>query len=460
MRIYNSLGREKQEFKPIRDNCISMYVCGPTIYDYGHLGHGRSAVNFDVIRRYFIYKGYRVKFVFNYTDIDDKLINRAGERKISAKQLAEEMAKVYDEDYEKLGILKPDVNPYATQYINEMIEIIKLMEKNNFTYVIENDGIYYDISKFPQYGKLSCANLDEQITGVRKDITDKKRNPQDFVLWKFKKEGEPFWPSPWGDGRPGWHIECTAMIKKNLGIPFDIHGGGMDLQMPHHEAEIAQGYAAFGPEYCNFWIHNGFINVDNQKMSKSLGNFFTLRDIFKKFDPKVVRFFILQTHYRMPVNFADILLEQSKSGLERINNFIQRVHEANGNYVNIKNLLENTLKRFEESMDDDFETSGALAAVFDLIKEVNILLAEGKISRENKEEIFEVLKKIDSVFNVMAFEKEILEIPEEIKSLLDKREQARKEKKWQEADALREKIREKGYEVLDTPEGAKIKKIN
>jgi len=458
LRIYNTLTRKKETLKTIRPNQIGMYVCGPTIYDFGHLGHGRSAINFDVIRRYFIYKGYKVKFVFNYTDIDDKIINRARERNISWTDLTKEMARVYDEDYEKLGILKPDVNPYATHYINEMLEVVERMDKNGFLYKIDDDGIYFDVSKVKGYGKLSRMKLDEQKS-VRKELTDKKKNPQDFVVWKFKKAGEPFWQSKYGEGRPGWHLECTAMIWKNLGIPFDIHGGGADLIMPHHEDEIAQGYGAFGDDYARYWMHNGFINVNNEKMSKSLGNFFTLRDIFKKYDPKVVRFFVLQTHYRMPCNFADILLDQAKSSLERINRFVENVYNANGIHYNISDKIEKAAAGFEKSMDDDFDTSGALASIYEFIKEINTLIDQGKIDDANKKEIISFLKRIDSVFNVMNFDIKKIEIPDEIKKIAEEREKARKVKDWEKSDRLRNEIKEKGYEIIDGKDGYIIRKV-
>lgn len=457
IKVFNTLSRKKEEFKPIHDNEVRMYVCGPTIYDHGHLGHGRSAINFDIIRRYFLYKGYKVKFIFNYTDIDDKMINRAKEKGITVKALADQMAKVYNEDYAKIGVLKPDVNPYATQYIHEMIEIIKKMEKNEFTYVINEDGVYYDLSKFEEYGKLSGVNLEKQM-GVRLESKDQKRNHQDFVLWKFKKEGEPSWESPWGEGRPGWHLECTAMIWKNIGIPFDIHGGGADLIMPHHEGEIAQGYAAFGEGYAKYWMHNGFINVDNEKMSKSLGNFFTMNDIFKKYDPKVVRYFVLQVHYRAPVNFADTLLDQAKNSLDRINNFVERLHDAKGEHTDINRIVEKAKNEFESCMDDDFEISGALASLFEFVREINQLVDNGKIDEQNKNEILIFLKKINSVLNVIDLEQKTYDVGSEVEELISKREEARKSKDWKEADRIRDELKAKGITLLDTPQGVKRKK--
>jgi cysteinyl-tRNA synthetase len=323
MKIFNSKSGKKEIFESIENDKVGIYVCGPTVYDSPHLGHGRSAVSFDVIRRYFLYKGYSVKFVSNYTDVDDKMINRANEEGVSIKELADRVIVEYQKDYEDLGIMPPDVQPKATDHIEEVIDIVSRLESEGVTYMLE-DGVYFDVSKYPDYGKFSSQNIEDLQMGARVEVKEAKRNPQDFVLWKLKKEGEPFWASPWGDGRPGWHIECSAMSFRHLGEKFDIHGGGLDLKFPHHECEVAQSLSCFGEEsFARYWMHNGFIQVDNEKMSKSLGNFFSLKDIFKKYDPKVVRFMFLQTHYRNPINFSDVLLEQAGAGLDRLHGFVR-----------------------------------------------------------------------------------------------------------------------------------------
>ncbi|MBI2634818.1 cysteine--tRNA ligase [Candidatus Peregrinibacteria bacterium] len=299
IQIFNTKSGKKEKFKPLKNGCAGMYVCGPTVYDSAHLGHGRSAVSFDVIRRYFVYRGYNVKFVSNYTDIDDKMINRAHEEGIEVSELAEKIVPEYERDYGALGVMKPDIQPKATEHIEEMVEIIKKLEDGGYTYVLD-DGVYFDVNKFAAYGELSGQNLENLKMGARVEVKESKRNPYDFVLWKFKKEGEPFWASPWGDGRPGWHIECSAMSYKHLGESFDIHGGGLDLTFPHHECEVAQSIGAFGKgKFARYWIHNGFITIDNEKMSKSLGNFFTLKDIFKKYAPKAVRLMFLQKQWKL-----------------------------------------------------------------------------------------------------------------------------------------------------------------
>ncbi|MEK7547952.1 MAG: cysteine--tRNA ligase, partial [Patescibacteria group bacterium] len=303
MKIFDTKSGKKVEFIPLKKGEIGMYVCGPTVYDTAHLGHGRSAVSFDVIRRYFIYKGYKVNYVSNYTDIDDKMINRAKDERIEVSELAARVIPIYEKDYAALGVMKPDVQPRATEYIKEMVKLIEKLDSKGYVYVLD-DGVYFDVTKFADYGKFSGQALSELQMGARVEVKETKRNPQDFVLWKFKKEGEPSWEGPkiagqlGQQGRPGWHIECSAMSYKNLGESFDIHGGGLDLKFPHHECEVAQSVACFGGgTFAKYWLHNGFINIDNEKMSKSLGNFFTLKEIFEKYDPQVVRFMFLQTHY-------------------------------------------------------------------------------------------------------------------------------------------------------------------
>ncbi len=459
MKIWDTKSAELQSFEPIVEGEIGMYVCGPTVYDNAHLGHGRSAVSFDVIRRYFLYKGFKVKYVSNYTDIDDKMINRANEEGISVEDLANKIIPEYEKDYGALGVMVPTVKPKATEYVEEMVELIGRLEKDGYTYVLD-DGVYYDVRKFPDYGRLSKQDLENLQMGARVSVKEEKHSPHDFVLWKFKKDGEPFWPSPWGDGRPGWHIECSAMTWKNLGEKFDIHGGGLDLTFPHHECEIAQSVGVFGSEsFAKYWMHNGFINVDNEKMSKSLGNFFTLKDIFKKYDPKVVRFMFLQTHYRNPINFSDALLDQAKAGLARVHDFVRNVESFKALQIEsdieveseVESFIDKAAVDFEKAMDNDFDTSGGLGAFFDLLKAVNVLTAEKKLSVKSVEAILDFLKKLDSVFGIIFIEEENLDT--DVSALIEEREAARRNKDFAKSDEIRDMLLEKGIVLEDTPNG-------
>lgn len=453
IKFYDSKLRKKIEFKPLKEGEVGMYICGPTVYDVAHLGHGRSAVAFDFIRRYFEYRGYQVKFVSNYTDIDDKMINRAKEEKITVAELAEKIIPEYEVDYGNLGIKKPDFVPKATENIKEMIDIIRNLEESGYTYVLK-DGVYFDISKFEDYGQLSGQKLEELRSGARVVVKEAKKNPYDFVLWKFKKSGEPAWESPWGEGRPGWHIECSAMSGKILGHPFDIHGGGLDLLFPHHECEVAQSEGAHGKgNFAKNWIHNGFINVDDEKMSKSLGNFFTLKDIFKKYDPQVVRFMFLQTHYRNPINFSDKLLDQAKAALGRLHDFVRNLsHVIVGDVSDeVRGLVKVAKDTFEKTMDDDFDTAGALGAIFELVKSVNILAKKNDFTDLDVEEILGFLKKVDEVLGVIFFEEE--ELGSDVEALIKEREDARASKDFARADEIRDELLEMGIVLEDKPEG-------
>lgn len=460
MKIFSSKLGKKVEFKPIEQGKVGMYVCGPTVYDLAHLGHGRSAVSFDVMRRYFLFKGYEVEYVSNYTDIDDKMINRAAEEGISVAELAEKIIPEYEKDYGALGIMKPDVLPKATEYISEMIEIIKMLEEKGHTYVLD-DGVYFDVATFEDYGKFSGQNLDELKMGARVEVKDAKKNPQDFVLWKLKKDGEPFWESPWGDGRPGWHIECSAMSYKNLGEKFDIHGGGLDLKFPHHECEVAQSLCAFGAgSFAQHWLHNGFINVDNEKMSKSLGNFFTLRDIFKKYKPQVVRMMYLQTHYRNPINFSTDLLEQAKAALQRVHDFVNYFmagYEALPPGRGGDLWGEKYLKDFEYYMDDDFNTSGALETVFGLISAINSMMSLGQLTKDEVDSAENFLKSVDRVLGVVFFEEEALS--DDLVALIKEREEARKNKDFKRSDEIRDQLLKDGIVLEDTSSGTVWKRI-
>jgi cysteinyl-tRNA synthetase len=458
IKIYNSKTRKKEEFKPLKEGEISFYLCGPTVYDVGHLGHGRSAVAFDVIRRYFEYRGFVVKFVSNYTDIDDKMINRAKEEGITVKELAEKIIPEYEADYGALGVKVPDVQPKATEHIDEMLELIGRLDEGGYIYVIDGDGVYFDVSKFEDYGKLSGQSLEDLKMGARVEVNEAKRNPYDFALWKFRKEGEEdFWPSKWGEGRPGWHIECSAMSYKHLGEKFDIHGGGLDLLFPHHECEVAQSEGAFGKgSFAQYWIHNGFINVEGEKMSKSLGNFSTLKKIFERYDPLVVRFMFLQTHYRNPINFSEKLLEQAKAGLERLHGFVRKLE----NYKSISKeapLRIEFEKEVKKSMDNDFDTAGAFGTIFVTVKSVNLAL-DNKMTNLDNSIILEQLKRLDKIFGVI-FPKKEQTIDEDVEKLIKEREEARKNKDFEAADKIRDELLEKGIELEDSPDGTVWKKI-
>ena len=440
LKLYNTLTRKKEAFKPIKKGFVGMYVCGPTVNDVPHLGHARQQIAFDVLRKYLKFLGFNVRFVSNITDVDDKIINKARELKEDIKKLTERNLKAHLEDYRAIGVDRPDVQPRATEYIQEMVNLIKRLEAKGYTYIIDNDGVYFDISKFKSYGKLSHQKTEDLMAGKRIAVKDKKRNKEDFVLWKFSKRGEPSWDSGWGKGRPGWHIECSAMSEKLLGIPFDIHGGGQDLIFPHHEDEIAQSEAATGKKFVNYWVHNGMVNVDKVKMSKSLGNFKTIRDILKDYRGEVVRYFVLSTQYRKPIDFSKNALDDAKNSYERLKNIILDLEsggEVNGEY----------LKKFREAMDDDLNTPEALAVLWKMVRDKD---AKGKI---------ETIKEIDRVLGLGLEKEEEIEIPKEIKKLIKDREEARKKKNWQEADNLRNRISKLGFKIDDTAEGVRVKKI-
>lgn len=459
--IYNTLTKKKEPFKPLVPGKINMYLCGPTVYDYGHLGHARSAIAFDIIRRYFRHRNFTVTFASNYTDVDDKIIKRAKEVGKTETELSEEMIRAYQEDYERLGIQKPDITPRATEHIQEMINLITQLEKNRQVYEIEFDGIYFDVKKFKKYGQLSGQKLTALKKAARHAVADGKKHPQDFCLWKYQKPGEPFWNAPWQAGRPGWHIECSAMCLKHLGKTLDIHAGGQDLIFPHHENEIAQSEAANGAPFARYWMHNGFVVVDNEKMSKSLGNFFTIRDVLKKYEPMVVRYFLLSTHYRQPINFADVLLDQAKNGLQRLWDFMDLLKEKHAADKTIRKelsvVVEKAQKGFEKCMDDDFDISGALGHVFDCVKATYRLHDEKKLNQAEAECTLAFMGKIDAVLNVLMREQE--EISSDIKKLIAAREEARKKKDWKTADKIRADLLKKGIRLDDTDTGVVWKRV-
>ncbi len=459
IRIFNSLSREKEEFVPQREGVVTMYVCGPTVYDRGHLGHGRSAVVFDVIRRYFSYRGFQVNYVSNYTDIDDKMITRAAERGISVAELADEIIPLYREDFAELRILPADAHPKATEYVKEMIELISVLEEKGATYVLD-DGVYYDVSVFEGYGKLSGQKLDELQAGARVAVKDAKRGPSDFVLWKFEKPGEPAWDSPWGRGRPGWHIECSAMVKTVLGQPIDIHGGGLDLTFPHHECEIAQSELAYGAPFARYWMHNGFVNIDKEKMSKSLNNFITLRESFKSYPGRVIRFLYLLTHYRSPLDFSADLLEQAKGGLARIDQFLGLLgHYKPGDAdAGVAERLEEEEKQFQTFLDNDFDVSGALGVVFRVVTDMNDAMQKKLLSGRDVQLVRDWMGRVDSILAV-APDVDDREVDPEIDALIQEREAARKARDFARSDEIRDMLKVRGIVLEDTPDGVMWKRV-
>ncbi|MBX4196159.1 cysteine--tRNA ligase [Candidatus Pacearchaeota archaeon] len=440
LKLYNTLTRKKETFKPINKGEVKMYVCGPTVNDVPHLGHARQQITFDVLRRYLTSQEYKVTFVSNVTDIDDKIINKAHELKEDIKKLVERNTQAHRHDYAEIGVIDPDIQPKATQYVKEMVELISTLEKKGYTYTID-DGVYYDISKFKEYGKLSHQNIENLKQGARIKVKEQKKNKEDFVLWKFSKPGEPSWDSPWGAGRPGWHIECSAMSHALLGLPLDIHGGGQDLMFPHHEDEIAQSEAAYGKKLANYWVHNGMLNVDKVKMSKSLGNFKTIRDILKNYSGNVIRYLVLSTHYRKPSDFSQALLEDASNAYTRLKNIIKDIPHEDSDDARFN---EGYLKDFKKAMDDDLNTPKALQVLWKLLRDEK---AHGKIS---------TVWKIDEVLGLNLLKKETINIPHEIQTLAHERETARKNKDWKMADKLRDTIKKKGYLIEDTETGPRI----
>ena len=463
MKLYNTLSRKKEEFVPINEGKVSMYSCGPTVYNYFHIGNARPFIIFDTLRRYLKYRGYEVKFVQNFTDIDDKMIKRSNEEGITVKELANRFINEYYVDSKGLGIEEADIHPKATENMDAIIETISTLIEKGYAYETNGD-VYFSARKFQGYGKLSHFNIEDLESGARVDIDERKKDPVDFALWKAQKPGEPAWESPWGMGRPGWHIECSAMVHKYLGDTIDIHSGGQDLIFPHHENEIAQSEAATGKPFAKYWLHNGFINVNNEKMSKSLNNFFTVRDIVKDFDYQVLRFFMLSAHYRSPINFSDELLEQAKNGLDRILTSRENIEYYIGN-TDIQTTgtsddiytarIEAYRTKFIEAMDDDVNTADAISAIFELVKELNTaLVSANKISKKSAEFGLSVLNDLCNVLGI-AEKKEKKSLDSEVEALINQRQQARKEKNFKLADEIRDKLKAMGIVLEDTPQGVK-----
>ena len=448
LKLYNDLIRDKQEFKPIVPGQVRIYVCGMTVYDYCHLGHARVMVVFDMVARWLRAVGFDVTYVRNITDIDDKIIKRAAENNEPMEALTARFIQAMHEDAAALGVLTPDFEPRATEYIPQMQEMIRLLERKGLAYVAPDGDVNYSVRDFPGYGKLSGKSLEDLRAGERVDIVQAKRDPLDFVLWKRAKPGEPAWPSPWGQGRPGWHIECSAMSGELLGRHFDIHGGGQDLQFPHHENEIAQSEGAHGHTFVNYWMHNGFVRVDNEKMSKSLGNFFTVREILARYDAEVVRFFILRAHYRSPLNYSDQHLDDARQGLSRLY-IALKPHDVAAAPVSWD---EPHAARFREAMEDDFNTPEAVAVLFDLANEAN---------RTRSRQAAALLKSLAALLGLLQRKpEEFLQggpdgglTPEEIQAQIDARAEAKKSRNYAEADRIRKQLLDAGIVLEDTPQG-------
>ncbi len=473
LRVYNTMSGKKEDFQPLIPGKVGMYVCGVTVYDYCHIGHARANIVFDIIFRYLQFSGYETTYVRNYTDVDDKIINRANERGISSHELAEEFIRAFDEDMESLGLLKPTHEPRATEYIQQIIEINQKLIDKGIAYESAGD-VYYSVDKFPDYLKLSKRNMEEMQAGARITPGEQKRNPMDFALWKAAKPGEPKWESPWGEGRPGWHIECSAMSSSLLGDSFDIHGGGRDLIFPHHENEIAQSEGASGKTFVKYWLHNGFVNVDQEKMSKSLGNFFTIRDILKTYDAEVIRFFILSAHYRSPIDFSDQNLAEAQSGLKRFYEAFEAAETATEGLDRADVISKEGAKveeKFREAMDDDFNTALAIAHLFDGVRTMNRLIATKKFKKKS-----DLIAQVDDLHTTILRLGEVIGLyrsqptewlekvkltglaklditEEEINRLIEQRLQAREEKDFSRGDEIRAELEAKGILLLDSREG-------
>ena len=458
MKIFNTLTREKEEFVPIEPGKVRMYACGPTVYNYIHIGNARPICVFDTLRRYLEYRGYDVTFVQNFTDIDDKLINKANEEGITVREVAERYIGEYMTDTKGLGIRPADIHPRATENIDTIINMVKTLEEKGFAY--ERDGsVYFRSRRFEEYGKLSHQPLEELEAGARIDVSDKKEDPLDFVLWKAAKPGEPSWPSPWGEGRPGWHIECSAMIRRHLGDTIDIHCGGQDLIFPHHENEIAQSECCTGAEYVHYWMHNGYINVDNRKMSKSLGNFFTVREVAEKFGYEPIKFMMLQAHYRSPINYSLEVIEQCRAALERLHNcrdsldFALESALGQGDWHAFREKMDARAAQFAEAMDDDLNTADGIAALFEMARDINTYIAQP----QPKEAVAYAVKRFDELCGVLGllYNRASKDLDSEVEALIAERQAARKAKDFARADAIRDQLAGMGILLKDTPQGVK-----
>ncbi|HBE8646147.1 TPA: cysteine--tRNA ligase [Clostridioides difficile] len=465
MKVYNTLTRTKEEFVPLEEGKVKMYVCGPTVYNYIHIGNARPFIIFDTLRRYLEYRGYDVTYVQNFTDVDDKIINRSHEEGISPEEVAAKYIKEYFVDCDGLGIKRATVHPQVTDNIQQIIEFIKELEDKGYAYAVNGD-VYFDTNKFEGYGKISGQKQEDLEAGARIEVNDQKRHPMDFVLWKAKKEGEPGWDSPWGEGRPGWHIECSVMSKRYLGETIDIHAGGQDLTFPHHENEIAQSEARSGKTFSKYWMHNGYININDEKMSKSKGNFFTVRDISKLYDLEIVRFFMLSAHYRNPVNFSDEMLNQAKAGLERLYNTKEKLEFTLSNLVEspltekeveLVKELDDFRQKFIDAMDDDVNTADAVSVIFELAKLINSNVDENS-SLEFAKKCLDEFNELTGVLNIVNKKKDTV-LDKDIEELIQKRTDAKKNKEFQLADDIRQQLLGMGIVLEDTRQGVKWKRI-
>ena len=462
MKILNTLTRRKEEFKPINEGKVGIYVCGPTVYDYIHIGNARPMIVFDTLRRYLEYKGYEVNYVSNFTDVDDKIIKRANAEGVDASVISERYIAEVKKDMAALNVREATTHPKATEEIPDMIEMVKTLIEKDYAYEV-NGTVYFRTRKFKDYGKLSKKNIDDLRSGNRDLLVsgiDEKEDPLDFVLWKPKKEGEPSWPSPWGDGRPGWHLECSVMSKKYIGDVIDIHAGGEDLIFPHHENEIAQSEAANGTEFARYWMHNGFLKINNEKMSKSLGNFFTVREIAEKYPLQVIRFFMLSAHYRSPLNFSAELVEASKNGLERILTAVDRLKSINGTDGDVDKSVADEMdafvKKYEDAMDDDLNTADAISVIFELVKYANVNVTE-ESSKATVELVLNTIEKLCDILGIITEKKEEI-LDSDIEALIEERQAARKAKNFARADEIRDQLSSMGIILDDTREGVKWKR--
>ncbi|TCO75043.1 cysteine--tRNA ligase [Marinisporobacter balticus] len=460
MRLYNTLTRKKEEFIPMNPNEVKVYACGPTVYNYFHIGNARPFVVFDTLRRYLTYRGYKVKFVQNFTDVDDKIINRAKEEGTTPNELSERYIEEYFKDAAAIGVKKADVHPKVTENIQEIITFVQKLVNKGYAYEINGD-VYYDTTKFEAYGKLSKQSIEDLEVGARIQVNEVKKSPMDFALWKSQKASEIAWDSPFGKGRPGWHIECSVMSTKYLGETIDIHAGGQDLIFPHHENEIAQSEACTGKPFANYWVHNGYITINNEKMSKSKGNFFTVRDVLKEFDGEVIRFFLLSAQYRNPINFSRELVDQAKNGLERLYNAKNNLEHLLKNAIDENIHQEEKIKlegfekyreKFIAAMDDDLNTADGIAAIFELVKEINSNVNE-KASKVFVEKSYTLFMELSDVLNLLTKKDEALD--EEIEKLVQQRLEARKNKDFALSDKIRDDLKERGIILEDTPQGTK-----
>lgn len=467
LKIYNTLTRKKEEFVPLNGNKVGMYVCGPTVYDYSHIGHARSYVAFDVIRRYLEYKGYSVIYIQNITDVDDKIINRANELGEAPLSLSRRFTEAYFEDMDKLNVRRANIHPKVSDHIPEIIEFIEGLIKNGYSYEVDGN-VYFSISKVEDYGKLSHQSMENILVGARVEVDENKRDSRDFALWKKAKPGEIFWESPWGKGRPGWHMECSTMAIKYLGPSIDIHGGGMDLIFPHHECEIAQSESYTGEPFVKYWIHNGFVTINKEKMSKSLGNFFTIREVLEKYDGETIRFFLLNTHYKSPIDYSDQHLQEAKQALQRIHTAINKLKtlikeqektepkEPSTEEEKLLDQVEKSKQKFMDAMDDDFNTREAMPAIFELTRVVNSLDMNSRISTNALEgtlQAYNEFGQILGVFQEKYKEADLETVGKLVDLLIEMRNKFRKEKDWETADYIRDKLKEAGILLEDTKEG-------